>query len=77
ALFSSLARCSLLEPRHPATSVLSPYFGTKTRYEDVNPGLLSDPEAPRRDPELLEGTCTPVQLVSLIRHGTRYPTAKQ
>lgn len=58
-------------------SSLSPYFGTKTRYEDVNPGLLSGPEAPWRDPELLEGTCTPVQLVALIRHGTRYPTAKQ
>ncbi|XP_062070438.1 multiple inositol polyphosphate phosphatase 1 isoform X1 [Lepus europaeus] len=77
ALLSSLARCSLLGPSDPVASVLSPYFGTKTRYEDVNPGLVSDPEAPRRDPELLEGTCTPVQLVALIRHGTRYPTAKQ
>nr|XP_055209184.1 multiple inositol polyphosphate phosphatase 1 isoform X2 [Gorilla gorilla gorilla] len=77
ALLSSLARCSLLEPRHPVASSLSPYFGTKTRYEDVNPVLLSGPEAPWRDPELLEGTCTPVQLVALIRHGTRYPTAKQ
>ncbi|KAL2769627.1 multiple inositol polyphosphate phosphatase 1 isoform 1 precursor [Daubentonia madagascariensis] len=77
ALFSSLARCSRLEPRDPASSVLSPYFGTKTRYEDVNPGLLSGSEAPWRDPELLEGACTPVQLVALIRHGTRYPTAKQ
>ncbi|XP_008581191.1 PREDICTED: multiple inositol polyphosphate phosphatase 1 isoform X2 [Galeopterus variegatus] len=77
ALLSSLARCSFLEPRDPVASALSPYFGTKTRYEDVNPGLLSDPEAPRRDPELLQDTCTPVQLVALIRHGTRYPTAKQ
>nr|XP_039320977.1 bifunctional 3'-phosphoadenosine 5'-phosphosulfate synthase 2 isoform X3 [Saimiri boliviensis boliviensis] len=77
ALFSSFARCSLLEPRDPVASSLSPYFGTKTRYEDVSPGLLAGPEAPWRDPELLEGTCTPVQLVALIRHGTRYPTAKQ
>lgn len=77
ALLSSLSRCSLLEPEHPAVSALSPYFGTKTRYEDANPALLRDPEAPRRDPELLEETCTPVQLVGLIRHGTRYPTAKQ
>ncbi|KAK2098630.1 PHOsphatase [Saguinus oedipus] len=77
ALLSSFARCSLLEPRDPVASSLSPFFGTKTRYEDVNPGLLSGPEAPWRDPELLEGTCTPVQLVALIRHGTRYPTAKQ
>ncbi|XP_071071895.1 multiple inositol polyphosphate phosphatase 1 isoform X5 [Dasypus novemcinctus] len=77
ALLSSLACCSLQEPGDPVVSGLSPYFGTKTRYEDANPGLLPDPEAPRRDPELLEGTCTPVQLVALIRHGTRYPTAKQ
>ncbi|KAM4839106.1 multiple inositol polyphosphate phosphatase 1 isoform X1 [Urocitellus parryii] len=77
ALLSSLARCSLQEPKDQVASALSPYFGTKTRYEDVNPGLLSDPEAPQRDPELLEGSCTPVQLVALIRHGTRYPTAKQ
>ncbi|KAB0384729.1 hypothetical protein FD755_006646 [Muntiacus reevesi] len=77
ALVSSLSRCSLLEPEDSVVSALSPYFGTKTRYEDANPGLLPDPEAPRRDPELLEETCTPVQLVALIRHGTRYPTTKQ
>lgn len=77
ALLSSLSRCSLPEPQDVVVSALSPYFGTKTRYEDANPGLLRDPEAPQRDPELLEETCTPVQLVALIRHGTRYPTAKQ
>ncbi|XP_067566216.1 multiple inositol polyphosphate phosphatase 1 isoform X2 [Pseudorca crassidens] len=77
ALVSSLSRCSLLEPENSVVSPLSPYFGTKTRYEDANPGLLPDPEAPRRDPQLLEETCTPVQLVALIRHGTRYPTTKQ
>eukprot|EP00069_Balaena_mysticetus_P001314 bmy_15143T0 len=77
ALVSSLSRCSLLEPENRVVSPLSPYFGTKTRYEDANPGLLPDPEAPRRDPQLLEETCTPVQLVALIRHGTRYPTTKQ
>lgn len=77
ALLSSFARCSLPGRGDPVASVLSPYFGTKTRYEDVNPWLLGDPVAPRRDPELLAGTCTPVQLVALIRHGTRYPTTKQ
>lgn len=77
ALLSSFARCSLPGRGDPAASVLSPYFGTKTRYEDVNPWVLVDPVAPRRDPELLAGTCTPVQLVALIRHGTRYPTTKQ
>lgn len=77
ALLSSLSHCSLLEPGDPVASALSPYFGTKTRYEDANPWLLPNPEAPRRDPNLLEEACTPVQLVALIRHGTRYPTAKQ
>lgn len=77
ALLSSLSHCSFLERTDPVISPLSPYFGTKTRYEDANSGLLRDPEVPRRDPELLEDTCTPLQLVALIRHGTRYPTAKQ
>ncbi|GAB1302326.1 Multiple inositol polyphosphate phosphatase 1 [Apodemus speciosus] len=77
ALLSSFARCSLPGRGDPVASVLSPYFGTKTRYEDVNPWQQVDPVAPRRDPELLAGTCTPVQLVALIRHGTRYPTTKQ
>lgn len=76
ALLSSLSHCSLVE-EGPVVSALSPYFGTKSRYEDANPGLLSDPIVPLRDPDLLEETCTPVQLVALIRHGTRYPTAKQ
>uniref|UniRef100_A0A8C5P6A5 Multiple inositol polyphosphate phosphatase 1 n=1 Tax=Jaculus jaculus TaxID=51337 RepID=A0A8C5P6A5_JACJA len=74
ALLSSFARCSVAEAGERGSSS---YFGTKTRYEDVNPGLLADPEAPQRDPRLLQGTCTPVQLIALIRHGTRYPTAKQ
>lgn len=77
ALLSSFARCSLSGRGDPVASVLSPYFGTKTRYEDVNPWLLVDPVAQQRDPKLLAGTCTPVQLVALIRHGTRYPTTKQ
>ncbi|XP_008836079.1 multiple inositol polyphosphate phosphatase 1 [Nannospalax galili] len=77
ALLSAFGRCSVPERSDPAASALSPYFGTKTRYEDVNPELLADPVAPRRDPELPAGTCTPVQLVALIRHGTRYPTTKQ
>uniref|UniRef100_G3UM94 Multiple inositol polyphosphate phosphatase 1 n=1 Tax=Loxodonta africana TaxID=9785 RepID=G3UM94_LOXAF len=70
------ARCSLLKSGDPMASVLThPYFGTKT-LENVNPGLLPNPKAPRRD-QLLEGTCTPVQLVVVLRKGTLYLTAKQ
>ncbi|XP_049620581.1 multiple inositol polyphosphate phosphatase 1 isoform X2 [Suncus etruscus] len=76
ALLASLSRCSRPEPSEPGAAVasaLSPYFGTKTRYEDAQPGL--GPRAAEEDRE--GGACTPVQLVALIRHGTRYPTAKQ
>lgn len=51
---------------------LAKYFGTKTRYEDVN----ADPNS--RDPNLLsDSICTPVHVNAVIRHGTRYPTIKQ
>ncbi|XP_068114688.1 multiple inositol polyphosphate phosphatase 1 [Hyperolius riggenbachi] len=56
---------------------LSSYFGTKTRYEEVNPFLLANPLLVTRKQDLLPTTCTPLQIVSVIRHGTRYPTKKQ
>lgn len=56
---------------------LAPYFGTKTRYEEVNPFLLANPLLVTRKQDLLPNTCTPLQIVSVIRHGRRYPTAKQ
>ncbi|XP_001374318.2 multiple inositol polyphosphate phosphatase 1 [Monodelphis domestica] len=70
ALLACAAACALAE-RAPACRAagLSPYFGTKSRYEDV-----ARP-APGPAPEL--GSCVPLQLVAVVRHGTRYPTAKQ
>ncbi|XP_071985356.1 multiple inositol polyphosphate phosphatase 1 isoform X2 [Engystomops pustulosus] len=56
---------------------LAPYFGTKTRYEEVNPFLLANPLMVTRKNDLLPNTCTPLQIVSVIRHGTRYPTKEQ
>ncbi|XP_075697312.1 multiple inositol polyphosphate phosphatase 1 [Rhinoderma darwinii] len=56
---------------------LASYFGTKTRYEEVNPFLLANPLLITRNQDLLPNTCTPLQIVSVIRHGTRYPTKKQ
>lgn len=57
-------------------TILAEYFGTKTRYEDVNKHLLINPNY--RDRSLLsDSTCTPVHLNAVIRHGTRYPTIKQ
>ncbi|XP_061647041.1 multiple inositol polyphosphate phosphatase 1-like isoform X1 [Phyllopteryx taeniolatus] len=54
---------------------IAKYFGTKGRYEEVNPYLLEDilavntsilrPPFPK---------CRPIHLTAIIRHGTRYPT---
>ncbi|XP_075072481.1 multiple inositol polyphosphate phosphatase 1 [Mixophyes fleayi] len=56
---------------------LAYYFGTKSRYEEINPFLLTNPLLVTRKQDLLPNTCTPLQIVSVIRHGTRYPTKKQ
>ncbi|NXD44214.1 MINP1 phosphatase, partial [Copsychus sechellarum] len=62
----------------PAGAGLSGYFGTKSRYEEVNPHLVSDPLSlgPAAGGSL-PASCTPLQLRAVLRHGTRYPTAGQ
>ncbi|NXU05077.1 MINP1 phosphatase, partial [Buphagus erythrorhynchus] len=62
----------------PASAGLSGYFGTKSRYEEVNPHLLSDPLSlgPGAGGSL-PASCAPLQLRAVLRHGTRYPTAGQ
>ncbi|NXN31942.1 MINP1 phosphatase, partial [Nycticryphes semicollaris] len=61
-----------------ASAGLSGYFGTKSRYEEVNPHLLKDPLSlgPAAGSRL-PASCAPLQLRALLRHGTRYPTAGQ
>ncbi|XP_042300747.1 multiple inositol polyphosphate phosphatase 1-like, partial [Sceloporus undulatus] len=59
---------------------LSPYFGTKSRYEELNRYLLEDPYSP--GPSLTgfplpASSCVPLQLTAVLRHGTRFPTRKQ
>ncbi|KAM8837124.1 multiple inositol polyphosphate phosphatase 1b [Spinachia spinachia] len=57
---------------------IAAYFGTKTRYEDVNPHLLRDVltvNASVLRPPATE-RCVPVHLTAVIRHGSRYPTVK-
>ncbi|KAG8435543.1 hypothetical protein GDO86_013469 [Hymenochirus boettgeri] len=56
---------------------LSLYFGTKTRYEEINPFVLDNPLLVTRKEDILPITCTPLKIVSVIRHGTRYPTSSQ
>lgn len=57
---------------------IAAYFGTKTRYEDANPRLLRDVLSVNTSvlrPPPTE-RCSPVHLTAVIRHGSRYPTAK-
>lgn len=62
-----------------ASAGLGGYFGTKSRYEEVNPHLAEDPLSlgPVAAGARLPAACAPLQLRALLRHGTRYPTAGQ
>ncbi|XP_077206496.1 multiple inositol polyphosphate phosphatase 1 [Paroedura picta] len=63
-----------------AAERLSPYFGTKSRYEIVNPHLLREPLSlgpPQPGFPLPPASCTPLQLHAVFRHGTRFPTRGQ
>ncbi|XP_028279829.1 multiple inositol polyphosphate phosphatase 1-like [Parambassis ranga] len=57
--------------------MIGKYFSTKGRYEEVNPYLRDDILAVNRS--ILQPPspqCRPIHLTAIIRHGTRYPTAK-
>lgn len=62
----------------PDIPLIAPYFGTKTRYEEVNPQLLRDVLFVNRSVLKAPGSerCSPVHLTAVIRHGSRYPTVK-
>ncbi|KAM6329724.1 multiple inositol polyphosphate phosphatase 1 [Podargus strigoides] len=78
AAFRCVALLLLLLPA-AASAGLSGYFGTKSRYEEVNPHLDRDPLSlgPAAAGSRLPAACAPLQLRALLRHGTRYPTAGQ
>lgn len=67
--------CSLLAQDIPHIAM---FFGTKTRYEEVNPHLLRDAFSVNRSILRAPASerCSPVHLSALIRHGSRYPTVK-
>ncbi|AWP13886.1 putative multiple inositol polyphosphate phosphatase 1-like [Scophthalmus maximus] len=56
---------------------IAKYFSTKGRYEEVNPYLREDILAVNRSalrPPFAQ--CREIHLTAIVRHGTRYPTAK-
>lgn len=74
-ILSRLSCSSLSVPEIPH---IASYFGTKTRYEEVNPHLLRDILSVNKSvlkPPPTE-RCSPVHLTAVIRHGSRYPTVK-
>lgn len=79
-LFTSLSvmvGLSLSKLARPTIPAIAHYFGTKGRYEEVNPHLLDDILSVNRS--LLvppSPDCRAIHMVSVIRHGTRYPTTK-
>lgn len=68
--------CSLVTV--PDIPHIASYFGTKTRYEEVNPHLLLDILSVNRSILKSPDTehCSPVHVTAVIRHGSRYPTVK-
>lgn len=70
--------CCFASSLVPDIPLIAPYFGTKTRYEEVHPRLLRDVLFVNRS--ILKAPaaerCSPVHLTAVIRHGSRYPTVK-
>ncbi|XP_062234462.1 multiple inositol polyphosphate phosphatase 1b isoform X2 [Platichthys flesus] len=73
-----LARPACSSRSLPDIPHIATYFGTKTRYEEVNPQLLRDVSSLNASVLMAPDSerCSPVHLTAVIRHGSRYPTAK-
>nr|XP_057925247.1 multiple inositol polyphosphate phosphatase 1b [Doryrhamphus excisus] len=76
--FSVMIRCCCSALSLPDVPNIASHFGTKTRYEEVNPHLLRDilfvNKSVLRAPS--SERCSPVHLTAVVRHGSRYPTVK-
>ncbi len=67
--FSKLAR--------PTIPAIAHHFGTRGRYEEVNSHLLDDISFVNKSVVVPPSPdCRAIYMVSVIRHGTRYPTTK-
>ncbi|XP_035982725.1 multiple inositol polyphosphate phosphatase 1 isoform X2 [Fundulus heteroclitus] len=57
--------------------LIAQYFNTKGRYEEVNPHLRRDALAVNRSVlQPPSPQCREIHLTAIVRHGTRYPTAR-
>ncbi|KAB5555449.1 hypothetical protein PHYPO_G00034370 [Pangasianodon hypophthalmus] len=77
ALSMIMVRVSYCKLTHSSIPAIAVYFGTKGRYEEVNPHLIDDVLFVNKSlvsPPAAD--CQAVHLVALIRHGTRFPTTK-
>ncbi|KAG7280072.1 hypothetical protein CRUP_018028 [Coryphaenoides rupestris] len=74
----ALTRLSYSSATNSNIPTIANYFGTKGRYEEVNPHLLNDITSVNES--LLvppsHDECRPVHVTAIVRHGTRYPTSK-
>ncbi|XP_039995104.1 multiple inositol polyphosphate phosphatase 1a [Xiphias gladius] len=77
AVFCYCFRINVVPEDNPDIPAIAKYFSTKGRYEEVNPYLVEDILAVNRS--ILQppsAQCREIHLTAIIRHGTRYPTAK-
>lgn len=62
---------------HDEIPTIARYFGPKGRYEEVNPYLLKNTLGVNISTlQISSPRCQQMHMTAIIRHGTRYPTAK-
>ncbi|XP_077095606.1 multiple inositol polyphosphate phosphatase 1a [Siphateles boraxobius] len=72
-----ISSCSIHSYTKTSIPEIARYFGTKGRYEEVNTYLIDDILAINNSLVTLpSSTCREIHLTAIIRHGTRFPTAK-
>jgi len=72
-----MSSCSIHSRTKRSIPEIARYFGTKGRYEEVNTYLIDDILAINNSLVTLpSSTCREIHLTAIIRHGTRFPTAK-
>ncbi|KTG39637.1 hypothetical protein cypCar_00023447 [Cyprinus carpio] len=72
-----MSSCSIQSSTKIIIPTIARYFGTRSRYEDVNTYLIDDILAINNSLVTLPSSkCSEIHMTVIIRHGTRYPTTK-